>query len=1070
MTWGQVIWWAASSVISWAMQPKIPDTTVTQTGARLSDLKVQSSALGQAIPKIYGTMRTAGNMIWSRPIKETTHVDSQTQEGGGKGGGGGGSQTVTTTTYSYSQTFAIAVCEGPISGVRKIWANGELVYNAGDDATMHDVIASNAASAGVVFYLGSETQLPSPIIQAYEGAANTQAYRGTAYVVFDDLQLERFGNRTPNLEFEVVANGVVSYPTVDSRVCDTDPDWTTATWGTIGAYNGAFWCFINGGHPSFSAISYDGETWTRGPSHGDFTLGMYVMWANGRFVCFGGQYDQHILQSFDGLTWTACTTPASAHYHSMAYGGGVFVGVGFDGSGYRGLGVTRDLVTWQQAYMTGLSDAVTWKQVVWIGSGFLAFGDHLYPPYAFQSAFSPTGEIGTWVFGPMNTTAITGFITMGWNGSYAIAIDDNGRVWRCDDYLNWTQIVASGNCRSEGPVWSKGRWVTRGGGYYGLLESLDDGITWTGIDSGITYKGSFVAQDGVLLGAGTASHVLHIAKIYDQALSSSGVALSSVVSNIITSSSHLTVADINVTALASDTVSGYAITQRQSGRASLEPLMQMFFFDCVESDYKLKFVKRGGSVAVSIPEDDLAAHAVGSDLPDPLGLTRIQEVELPREVSVQYLAADASYQTGAQYGRRIITTSQLAQSRAFTASLTDTKAKQIADVLCHQPWVGRNKFTFSTSMKYAQYEPTDVVQLTNGSITYTTRITNRNEANGILTWEAESEDTSIYTQTGAASATPVPPVTIRVPGPTCLQLLDIPCLREADNTYGFYVAACGYLDGWSGAQMYKSSDSGGSWAQTGVSVLNASAMGSASEALATFVGGNMFDEKNTVSVKLIDGTLSSITEAQVLAGGNACIIGSELLQFRAATLTATDTYTLSGLLRGRRGTEWAMGTHVAGDRFVMLTATTTYNQADPSSDTGIPRLYRAASFGTYLTSAASVAFTDNAVRLECLSPVGIGGGRDASGNLTINWIRRARLGAEWRDYVDVPVGETAESYEIDVMSGATVKRTITATTNTASYTAAQQTTDFGSPQSSILVNIYQMSAAVGRGYVGVATI
>jgi hypothetical protein len=602
------------------------------------------------------------------------------------------------------------------------------------------------------------------------------------------------------------------------------------------------------------------------------------------------------------------------------------------------------------------------------------------------------------------------------------------------------------------------------------MESLDDGITWTGIDSGITYNGTFVAQDGVLLGAGGDNHVLHIAKIYDQALSSSGVTLSSVVSNIITSSSHLTVADVNVTALASDTVSGYAITQRQSGRASLEPLMQMFFFDCVESDYKLKFVKRGGSVAVSIPEDDLAAHAVGSDLPDPLSLTRIQEVELPREVSVQYLAADASYQTGAQYGRRIITTSQKAQSLAFTASMTDTKAKQIADVLCHQPWVGRNKFTFSTSMKYAQYEPTDVVQLTNGSITYTARITNRNEANGILTWEAESEDTSIYTQTGTASTTPVPPVTIRVPGPTCLQLLDIPCLREADNTYGFYVAACGYLDGWSGAQMYKSSDSGGSWAQTGVSVINASAMGSASEALAAFVGGNMFDEKNTVSVKLIDGTLSSITEAQVLAGGNACVIGSELLQFRAATLTATNTYTLSGLLRGRRGTEWAMGTHVAGDRFVMLTATTTYNQTDPSSDTGISRLYRAASFGTYLTSAASVAFTDNAVRLECLSPVGIGGGRDASGNLTINWIRRARLGAEWRDYVDVPVGETAESYEIDIMSGATVKRTITATTNTASYTAAQQTTDFGSPQSSILVNIYQMSAAVGRGYVGVATI
>lgn len=77
----------------------------------------------------------------------------------------------------------------------------------------------------------------------------------------------------------------------------------------------------------------------------------------------------------------------------------------------------------------------------------------------------------------------------------------------------------------------------------------------------------------------------------------------------------------------------------------------------------------------------------------------------------------------------------------------------------------------------------------------------------------------------------------------------------------------------------------------------------------------------------------------------------------------------------------------------------------------------------------------------------------------------------WRDGVDVPLSEESERYEVEIMSGATLKRTITGLTSpTTVYTAAQQVTDFGSAQSSISVRVYQLSAAVGRGYAGIATI
>ncbi|HEY0282649.1 MAG TPA: glycoside hydrolase/phage tail family protein, partial [Rhizomicrobium sp.] len=52
------------------------------------------------------------------------------------------------------------------------------------------------------FYPGDETQLPDPLIEEVEGAA--PAYRGLCYLVFEDMALADFGNRIPQLQFEIV--------------------------------------------------------------------------------------------------------------------------------------------------------------------------------------------------------------------------------------------------------------------------------------------------------------------------------------------------------------------------------------------------------------------------------------------------------------------------------------------------------------------------------------------------------------------------------------------------------------------------------------------------------------------------------------------------------------------------------------------------------------------------------------------------------------------------------------------------------------------------------------------------
>src|SRR5690606_35798259 len=129
----------------------------------------------------YGRMRIGGNVIWATDFREERRVTRQ--GGGGKGGGG-----VEVTEYFYFCSFAVALCEGPISGIGRIWADGKPFDVRGAVYRVHR---------------GTEDEEPDPLIAQKMGAGNAPAYRGTAYVVFDDLPLEKFGNRIPQLSFEV---------------------------------------------------------------------------------------------------------------------------------------------------------------------------------------------------------------------------------------------------------------------------------------------------------------------------------------------------------------------------------------------------------------------------------------------------------------------------------------------------------------------------------------------------------------------------------------------------------------------------------------------------------------------------------------------------------------------------------------------------------------------------------------------------------------------------------------------------------------------------------------------------
>ncbi|WP_300014779.1 glycoside hydrolase TIM-barrel-like domain-containing protein [uncultured Roseobacter sp.] len=171
---------------------------VVETG-KVDRFRISSVGEGEALAQVYGRMRLGGQVIWASDFAETVTV-----AGGGGGGKGAPSQPKSQTrSYSYSVNLAVAICEGEITRIGRIWANGEEI--APDDLNMR-------------VYRGAADQLPDPVIEAIEGTGMVPAYRGTAYVVFENLSLERFGNRVPQFSFEVSRPEQVTEPDADQAL------------------------------------------------------------------------------------------------------------------------------------------------------------------------------------------------------------------------------------------------------------------------------------------------------------------------------------------------------------------------------------------------------------------------------------------------------------------------------------------------------------------------------------------------------------------------------------------------------------------------------------------------------------------------------------------------------------------------------------------------------------------------------------------------------------------------------------------------------------------------------------
>ena len=177
---GAVIGRALGAMAGNAVDRALLGANRTVTGQRLGAARIPGADDGTAINRVYGTARIGGTLIWATRFEE----EVLTERSGGKSAGGPRVQN-----FRYYANIAIGLCEGPIAGVRRVWADGREIDLTGVEMRVHT---------------GTKTQLPDPLIEAKQGTGNAPAYRGLAYVVFERLPLDDYGNRVPLFQFEVL--------------------------------------------------------------------------------------------------------------------------------------------------------------------------------------------------------------------------------------------------------------------------------------------------------------------------------------------------------------------------------------------------------------------------------------------------------------------------------------------------------------------------------------------------------------------------------------------------------------------------------------------------------------------------------------------------------------------------------------------------------------------------------------------------------------------------------------------------------------------------------------------------
>ena len=748
---GGAIGAAAGGILSNQLFPPEGGPDSASIGPRLGDSQIQGSSYGKPIPLVFGTDRIAGNVIQSSAIIETEHTNS-INTGGGKGGGGGAKSS--QTTFTYSVTLAIYLGEGPLVGIKRIFADRQVIWDPLNPILDNPLIFK--------FYPGDESQLPDPDLEALVGIGNQPAYRGYAYVVFPDLPLDQFNNNIPNFTFEVVGQGAVTVPSV------TLQNVTSPGGFTFDPEMRTIWVLENtvGGNDVVRVYRSDSteELYTIDLGANKSSLGItyqpaYVLVR--KSLSAGTEIVNEPARMYLGDNTNSASgngkvTSVETHNFTRRQ----FI----PGTGSAFFYPSRPVFDWRTVKLTGpnfsparlhvLPDAVigfpryggtdridVLPPIPWSSSArFInvkSYADGLWTIDSGQNiaSWTPTGfQIWTSRPGaspPASTndssnrldydidrqalfvsysTDKTGPQT---NTIMRVDPDDGSAIWEVDPFWgSETRTPIDVAVHPELGNW----WVFNiGAGLQAFMTQLDPADGSVIQDLTLDFTGSLLGGQEMFLYPGTPFAFVkgnNEVRRFPLFTVPTGdpVSLQSIVDTVLDKvgiDSGLR----NTADLASSMVTGYTVATAMSARLALEPLMRAFLFDAAESDLVLKFVRRGQTSALTIPEDDLAATFIGQEAGPPVQITRTNESELPNHIDIVYKDGDNDYNVGTQYDRRTVQASSDISQIQVPVVISAEYAKRLAQVFLQNTWRERDLLTFSLGTKYVALDPTDVVTI-----------------------------------------------------------------------------------------------------------------------------------------------------------------------------------------------------------------------------------------------------------------------------------------------------------------------------------------------------------------------
>jgi hypothetical protein len=1060
----------------------------TVHGPRLNDLKVTASTYGVAIPEIYGTVRVGGNMIWTSGIKETKK-SSRPGKGGPK-----------QTTYSYDATFAMALCKGEVEEILRIWADSKIIYDktggttrapapAGSDGVFQTLFLEilttkkKKKTINVRLYRGDENQLPDSLIEADKGVGNVSAHRGLSYVVFERLQLENFGNRIPQMTFEVTkartrglaalpvrdrsgvientanrdwlpdfasgrllsfdrsGDGTKLYNMADNTLIAEDEtmnfDLTDKSYSLIEGQN----ALLVANFPAGVGFSYyntgiltkineyntaSGTTNIWDPVAKEITLATNGKIGHGRFVS-GVSGSVHVVHTdVTGTTFLMDSEGRLLNEFDAPFQPDVFLEGRRDASNSQIIGwrfandqlEMFEVKTDSSAIYTTILEAGTETWVPQTDFAVRSINLKPYPAEKFQPlalVYDPTDDhffcLGV---DPDKYNDIDSFGNGGGVIVFKYSLETNSYKFLVKHGGTPVPRGLTQNMRASRLAGGTFGWIGKpavgdptvnqvslqNGSLENLFEAQDDfgsGLTGVG-DQYWDDETDSIFADRIVAGV-TNSYRLRVSDSIAQ------VTVPAIVEDICVRSGILALEDIDITELDASPLVGYSLDRMTTARDALKQMATAFLFDGYESDYKLKFRSRGGDTIVNIPEDWMAREGEDGVIKE----TITQELEMPVRISVNYYDIARDHQQNSQTAKRKVApypTMWTAKEDLIDLPITwdADSAKQCADKLLKMAWANRVGHQFNLPWRYLKYDPTDVITITmENETTYNLRLTEANiGSNFSIEAQAVSEVATAYVSTATGAQAPAPIQTVEGDGTAFPIIMNTPLLRDVDyDTTGSsicYFSAGTNEISFNGAAVYI--DDGSDYQAVGV-IDNQTTTGYAIDALPNTNSYEATDETTVIRVRLSDPSmeLESVTQDDILNfEANSALIGNEIIQFRDATLLPTGEWALSGILRARRGTNYAVKGHQRGENFLLVNSLSTGKFSRPPESYVTTRLFKAAPLSVPLSDVVPISVDLIPRDLMPYTPEAVKVTDDAT-DVVISAERRSRVTASLRDGV-----------------------------------------------------------------------